>query len=55
MTTLLGFDRPQDLYEFANGFGIHAGSMSKLSEFAIEIQRLALARTTTNEEKEETE
>jgi hypothetical protein len=56
MTTqyeVTGFDRPAALYEFANAHGIHAGSMDKLVRFAIEIQRLAVAHTTTKEEKEE--
>jgi hypothetical protein len=52
MTTLLGFDRPAALYEFASNHGIHAGSMDKLVRFALEIQRRALASTATNEEKE---
>jgi hypothetical protein len=52
MTDLLGFDRPTALYEFANAHGIHAGSMDKLMRFALEIQRRALAHTTTKEEKE---
>lgn len=45
MTTLLGFDRPAALYEFASDCGLHAGSMDKLLRFAIELQRRALACT----------
>lgn len=50
--TLIGFDRPAALYEFASDCGIHAGSVNKLIEFAVEVQRRALASTATNEEKE---
>ncbi|HEX7911753.1 MAG TPA: hypothetical protein VF534_27180 [Paraburkholderia sp.] len=53
--TVAGFDRPQALYEFASTKGVHAGSMQKLMEFAIELQQRALANATTKEEKEKTE
>ncbi|WP_188130767.1 hypothetical protein [Paraburkholderia panacisoli] len=54
MTTLLGFDRPTALYEFASNHGIHAGSLNQLIEFATELQRIALD-SAKKEEKEETE
>lgn len=50
-----GCNRPADLYELANAHGLHAGSMDKLERFAIEIQRRAIAHTTTNEEVKEEE
>jgi hypothetical protein len=38
-----GFTRPAELYELASNCGLHAGCINKLVEFAIEIQRRALA------------
>lgn len=49
MTTLLGFDRPAALYEFASDCGLHAGSMDKLLRFALEVQRRAIASTALSE------
>lgn len=48
--TLPGFDRPADLYECANAYGVHVSGINQLVEFAREILRRA--STATNEEKE---
>jgi hypothetical protein len=53
MTTLLGFNRPADLYELANAHGLHAGSMDQLTRFAIFLQQAALATVAAKEEREE--
>jgi hypothetical protein len=52
MTTLLGFNRPADLYELANAHGLHAGSMDQLTRFAILLQQAALATVAAKEERD---
>ena len=47
-----GFNRPQDLYEFASDCGLHAGSMDKLTRFAIALQSAALAQFIAGDGKE---
>lgn len=37
-----GFDRASALYERACKYGLHAGSMSQLEQFAVELQRLSV-------------